>query len=69
MRVVFIQVKNGLLACACLPHEFDRGGGRLVVDGLHTLRVERPGIFADLFANPAPMRLFGRIVSVGRLAS
>ena len=44
MRVVFIQVKNGLPGLHLPRHEVDRGGGRLVVDRLHPLAVQRAGV-------------------------
>ena len=37
MRVKFIQVKNGLLPCACLVMKSDGGCRRFVVDRFHAL--------------------------------
>ena len=57
MRVVFIQTKNGWLALRLPAHVLDRGGSGLVVDRLHPLAVERPGIFDGLLADAAPVLL------------
>ena len=42
------------------------GGDELVVAGLHALLGERAGVLDLLLADPAPARLLGRIVLVGR---
>src|ERR1700733_3441852 len=58
------------LACLCLPgHEVDCSGDGFVVDRLHALGSERSGVFASLSAYSSPMRLLGRVVSVGCLAT
>ena len=44
IRVVFIQMKNGLSGLDLALHEVDRGLRRFVVDGLHPLAVQRAGI-------------------------
>ncbi len=44
MRVVFIQVKKGLFGLRLPLHEIDCRRGRLVVDRLHPLAVQRAGI-------------------------
>ena len=49
--------------------EVDRRVRGLVVDRLHALSGERAGVLDRLPADPAPARILGRIVGVGRLAA
>ena len=42
------------------------GADNLIVDGLHPLLGERSRVFYFLLAHPAPARLFGGIVGIGR---
>ena len=55
------------LAGLVLPLDEVLGGGdELVVAGLHPLLGERAGVLDLLLADPAPARLYGRVVLVGR---
>src|ERR1700733_11560043 len=58
-----------LISLYLAAHVINRGGGSLVVDCFHPLAVERAGILNRLLTDAAPVRLFGRIVLVGRLAA
>ena len=51
-----------------LVDELERVIEDLVVDRLHPLRIERPGVLDLLLADLAPAWLIGRIVDVGRPA-
>jgi hypothetical protein len=44
-------------------------GDELVVAGLHPLLGQRPGVLDPLPADPAPPRLLGRVVGIGRPAA
>src|SRR6185503_3444849 len=49
--------------------EVDGCGRGLVVDRLHALFRERPGVLDGLLANLAPARVMGRVVAIGGLAA
>jgi hypothetical protein len=64
MWVVSNQTKNGVPAW-CWRSMKSRACSRIVVDGLHPLLRQRPGVLDPLASHPAPARLLGGVVGVG----
>ena len=61
MCVVLNQTKNGVLGRVLAIDEVDRVLEHLVVDRLHPLLRQRPGVLDPLLADPAPA-LIRRVV-------
>ena len=68
IRVLLYQQKNGLPAVGLPLDVVDGRVRRLVVDRLHPLLGQRPGVLDRLLADAAESRVDGRVVLVGGLA-
>src|SRR6266481_1639617 len=68
MWVKLTQQKKWCPSLALPRDEVTSGGGEIVVAGLHSFPSQRAGILDLLLSNPAPARLHGRVVLVGRVA-
>ena len=65
MRVGLSHTKNGLLARFGFVDKLESVIEDLVVDGLHAIGVERPGVLDPLLADLSPSRVDRRIVRIG----
>ena len=66
--MVFTQQKKGLPAACWRLIQSLAAADELVVAGLHALLGERAGVLDLLLADPAPARLLGGVVGIGRPA-
>ena len=66
IRVELNQTKNGFLALVRAVDEVERGAEKLLVDRLHALLGERPGVLALLLAPGAEARVLAGRLRIGR---
>jgi hypothetical protein len=63
-----VPEEKRLVGLDLIFHPRDRSRGDFLIDRLHALLGERPRVFDRLLPDPAPARILGRIVHIGRLA-